>query len=50
MLAVCEVCRLVDGDRSVKECSWCQTCRAWICTRDLSQWGRRALAMIRRGF
>ena len=33
--AVCEVCRLLDGDTTLKECDWCDFCKAFICKRDL---------------
>jgi hypothetical protein len=47
-LQVCDVCRLVDGDLSVKLCDWCQSCKAWICQKDWNNWPRRSLAAIRR--
>jgi hypothetical protein len=40
----CNVCEILDGDRSLKPCSWCSVCRAWICERDLGDLSRRARA------
>jgi len=31
MNTVCDVCRLLDGDYSVKLCDFCRRCEAWIC-------------------
>lgn len=45
---VCDVCRLVDGDLSTKLCTWCGTCKAWICDADWWNLGRRGLAMALR--
>ena len=49
-LQVCDVCRLVDGDYTMKACEWCRSCQAWICEKDLDNWPRRSLAMARRFF
>ena len=46
--AVCDVCRLVDGDQSIKLCSWCSLCGAWICQQCSPDAIRRATAMMRR--
>jgi hypothetical protein len=45
---ICDVCKFVDGDSTVKECYWCTTCSAWICRKDEFRLDRRALAMIKR--
>jgi hypothetical protein len=47
-MAVCDVCRLLDGDYRQKMCQWCDKCEAWICQRDLGNLGRRARAMMAR--
>lgn len=47
-MTTCEVCRLVDGDYSVKPCRFCSMCRAWICAADLPNLARRARAMLLR--
>lgn len=44
----CDVCRLNDHDTTDKWCSYCGLCDAWICDDDLSKWGRRTLAAIKR--
>lgn len=44
-LAVCLVCKLIDGDATPKMCRWCRLCKAWICVNDISKWKRRAKAM-----
>ena len=36
-LNVCDVCRLLDNDLSLKICSFCQFCSAWICENDLKR-------------
>lgn len=45
---VCDVCRLLDGDTSLKYCFYCPACDAWICEDDASNWGRRARASAAR--
>ncbi len=47
-MAVCDVCRLVDGDSRMKLCQYCSKCAAWICQADLGNWRRRAVAMMKR--
>jgi hypothetical protein len=46
--AVCDVCRLVDGDSSPKVCFYCSSCDSEICIDDADRFGRRALAAMRR--
>lgn len=46
--AVCEVCRLLDGDTTIKPCVFCAKCQSWICSNDLPNMRRRALAMFRK--
>jgi hypothetical protein len=45
-LRVCEVCKYLDWDYSVKECKFCSTCNAYICLDDLPKLRRRAKAMV----
>lgn len=33
-LTVCDVCRVLDGDTSLKECEYCDFCKAYICKDD----------------
>lgn len=33
-MAVCDVCRLLDGDMTEKLCYYCPKCNAQICVRD----------------
>lgn len=44
--AVCEVCRLLDGDVRQKPCQYCPACQAWICQADIKNLVRRARAML----
>lgn len=44
--AICEVCRLIDGDNSVKPCKWCEQCQAFICRLDWRNIPRRMLAAM----
>ena len=47
--AVCDVCRLLDGDLSLKVCFYCSACDAEICMSDADRFTRRAhAAMLRR--
>lgn len=45
---VCDVCRLLDSDISIKLCGYCGMCDAYICRADLNRWGRRIQAWYRR--
>lgn len=47
---ICDVCRLVDGDMSLKEGFFCPLCDSWICFNDQWRFDRRANAAIRRKF
>lgn len=47
-VTTCDVCRLLDGNLQAKPCTWCGTCRAWICDADIKNWPRRARAMAAR--
>ncbi len=48
-MTVCEVCRRLDGDRSLKMCRFCNPCRAWICNQDWNNLARRAAAVLAGG-
>ena len=48
MTGICEVCRLIDNDLSVKVCQFCRTCNAWICAACWNNLARRARAMVLR--
>jgi len=48
MHTVCDVCRLLDGDYSVKFCTWCLRCQAWICQADEHRPDRRLRAAYLR--
>lgn len=45
---ICDVCRLNDGDLSVKPCGFCKLCSAWICKDDTYKWSRRIKAWYKR--
>lgn len=45
---VCDVCRLLDGDVTLKQCGFCGLCSAWICASDRKNLTRRGLAMLKR--
>ena len=47
-LAVCDVCRLIDGDTTPKVCFYCGACDSEICAADSNHWGRRAQAAALR--
>jgi hypothetical protein len=47
-LSVCDVCRLLDGDLSLKNCGFCSLCDSWICEADRTDWLRRARAAVAR--
>lgn len=46
--AVCDVCRLLDGDTSLKLCFYCRFCDSEICQRDVNNLPRRAQAKFLR--
>lgn len=47
-MAVCDVCRILDGDYRQKPCQYCPSCDAWICAADIRNLARRARAMMAR--
>lgn len=48
MQQTCEVCELLDNDKSVKDCIYCHFCKAWICIPDQTNWDRRAKAATKK--
>jgi len=46
---VCDVCRLVDGDTSIKEVYYCPICKKWICLKCADKWDRRTMAAVLNG-
>lgn len=42
---VCDVCKLVDNDTTVKRCEYCTLCKSWICDPCRPRMERRAMAM-----
>lgn len=44
-MRVCDVCRVVDGDVTPKECFYCGFCKAWICDNCKWHLPKRAKAM-----
>lgn len=47
-LHICDVCKLIDKDETLKFCTFCPVCNAWICTKDRNRLDRRAQAMALR--
>lgn len=47
-LHVCDVCRIVDKDETVKLCQFCTSCKAWICDTCRSNPIRRTHAALGR--
>lgn len=46
---VCDVCRLLDGDRSIKAVRYCGGCDANLCAACARNPIRRARAALKRG-
>lgn len=46
---VCDVCKLVNGDTSIKEVSFCNVCKKWICKKCSNRWDRRTIAAFLNG-
>lgn len=44
----CAVCKLLDGDETMKDCLYCGVCGEWICISCRSQWRRRAEAAAKK--
>ena len=49
-LVPCDVCRLLDGDLTPKNCFYCAFCDSNICQEDGLRWDRRARAFLKRKF
>jgi hypothetical protein len=47
-MTICDVCRLLDFDCTLKLCSYCSLCDARICAADNNRWDRRFRAFIKR--
>ena len=45
---ICDVCRLLDYDTTLKICFYCRLCDANICLTDQNNWIRRLSAAIKR--
>jgi len=43
-LKPCRVCELLDKDNGEKLCTYCETCKAYICESDYNNWDRRTVA------
>lgn len=48
MRAICDVCLLVDNDKTIKEVTYCKECNAYICTECYPNWFRRGMAAIKQ--
>lgn len=46
MLDVCECCRRLDGDESLKQVAYCGLCDANLCDTCRASWTRRARAAL----
>ena len=47
MNAICDVCQILDHDKSLKEVHYCHTCDAYICKDCENNWLRRGIAAIK---
>lgn len=47
---ICDVCRILDGDTSIKMVQYCSECDANLCQRDRLNYFRRARAFAKRHF
>lgn len=48
-IGVCDVCRKLDDDLTVKPVEYCSTCKADICDRCRNDWTRRLKAAAMKG-
>lgn len=48
MTAPCDVCKILDGDDTPKEVTYCHLCNAHLCAKDRKSIVRRLMAMTRR--
>jgi hypothetical protein len=44
----CDICLILDGDKTIQLCTYCKVCRAYICDDDLNNWTRRGKALALR--
>lgn len=44
MVGVCDCCRIIEGDQSLKKVEYCSLCQAWLCYMCRIDFLRRALA------
>jgi hypothetical protein len=49
-MGVCEVCKKLEGDLSVKPVEYCSMCQADICQKCKGDWGRRLKAAALKTF
>jgi len=47
---VCEVCRLIDKDESIKQVKFCTFCQVNICCECEKRYDRRFFAMLKQQF
>jgi hypothetical protein len=47
-LVVCDVCRILESDLTLKYCDYCGLCDSWICKQDQEAWWRRTKAFWKR--
>lgn len=47
-LRACDCCARLDGDVSLKKCTFCSICNAWLCEKDRLDFVRRAKAFGQR--
>lgn len=47
---VCEVCRLVGGDKTIKDVSYCEFCQVNICEKCNIRYDKRLFAAIKKKF
>ena len=45
-MQVCEVCRRLDKDDTLKMCLYCKFCGVWICLSDIVDYVRRVKAAL----
>jgi len=47
---ICEVCRIQDGDTSIKKVKYCSFCKVTICCECNDKYDQRFFAMIKKKF
>ena len=48
MKAICDVCRILDKDKTIKEVYFCSECNAYICAKCEPNYFRRGMAAIKQ--